>query len=724
MKQRTTKNFKQCGSLLLLLLALMTGANLQAQQSMVQAVPQNVFTKPGTQIVIDVLGPSALGYCDEMDIALEILPTQGTLLHGTASVSYALATYKKIIYTPTAGYTGQDQFQFQITCGRKTSYSTIVINIDDKPDNIVTDLCAIPPTATVWSIKESPLNLGATVNNYCPFVVGDIDGDGVIEIIGLGTRSIPATDGVSFPNDTIKIFYWNKTNNRVELKRKFALDTPGGARVSEDGVLAMARYNGQSYIICLGVDSYLYAYNANGTRLWKSDITVTYLGNHKSTIFNIADFNNDGIPEVYAGNQIFSITNGKLLCSGGTNNHGALHVQGGSATIAADMDDDGKLELVAGTQIYRVNITNNNGTAGNSMTVITDMSLADAKLPANALKDGATQVIDIDNDGKLEVVVISRNATNSLSVCYVWKPLSGNQSYLMGRYQLPETINFFSIPMIGNIDDDPQPEIVFISAGTANNRLMYALKFDPTKAQGSQLVLKWTLPHTDNSGETGASLFDFNQDGQNEIVYRDETMLRIIDGSGTSANVLATFNNITSGTLKEIPVIADIDGDGQAEIIINGYTAVTVPYARNGYVRVLKSNGSPWAPARTVWNQYSYNPVYVNEDLTIPAYPINPATKFTDEKGVVTQPYNNFLQQATLLKPTGDLFTPGPDLAFDKTYIPTYTSTNITFRIENLGDAVFKGPLTISVYQAQAGSYAFVEKRTFAGDIAVGAAQV
>ncbi|MDR0799707.1 MAG: hypothetical protein LBN18_08115, partial [Dysgonamonadaceae bacterium] len=96
---------------------------------------------PGQQVVIDVLGPSSLGYCGQQDITLRILTVPGTLQHGTATISYALATYKKIIYTPAAGYTGQDQFQFQISCGRRTSYATVTVNIAQLPDNIMTNAC-------------------------------------------------------------------------------------------------------------------------------------------------------------------------------------------------------------------------------------------------------------------------------------------------------------------------------------------------------------------------------------------------------------------------------------------------------------------------------------------------------------------------------------------------------------------------------------------------------
>jgi uncharacterized repeat protein (TIGR01451 family) len=369
-----------------------------------------------------------------------------------------------------------------------------------------------------------------------------------------------------------------------------------------------------------------------------------------------------------------------------------------------DMDGDNKPEIVAGVNIYKVNITNYSGTSGNSIDLLPGMQLNTSHLPANATSDGATQVVDIDNDGQLEVVVFSKNSNNRV-VVYVWKPLPNNQSHLMGSYLVPATnIPHYSIPMLGNIDSTPTPEIVFITNGSQER--MYALKYDPSASVGNQISLKWELVHTDNSGCTGATLFDFNGDGKNEIVYRDEQTLRILDGGETTADTLAIFKNVSSGTLREFPVIADVDGDGQAEIIVSGWDNVNktidgIPAnVQNGYLRVFKSNGSPWAPARKVWNQYAYNAVNVNEDLTIPAKQFHPATLFPNGK----RPFNNFMQQQTLLNKDGDPLWAAPDAYFDPLQsgaARTEREDSITVRlcIINQGDAPIGAPVYVAVYK-------------------------
>jgi len=607
----------------------------------------------------------------------------------------------------------------------KTSYAQNLLPGVVLPDNIV-DACSVIPPGTTWSIREVPINKNVLVQNYGPLVVGDIDGDGIVEIIGHkeDTRST-----LGYESTGIKIFNYNSTTGQIALKREFLFSTTGGATSPTFGSMAIARYNNTGYIVVAGSDRYLYAYSPTGARLWKSN--ATFYGKGSGTVVGIADFNNDGIPEVYTGNQIFSLSNGILLCDGGdAGNKGLLNVGAGCYSAAADMDNDGKLEIVAGTDIYKVTITNNNGTAGNSISLISDMQLK-AALPQYALKDGATQVVDIDNDGKLEVVVTSLDPTSATQriVVYVWKPGSGNTSYILGSYRVPAVSpSYHSIPMIGNIDSTVYPEIVFITNGLvspagANYFRMYALNYNPAAAVGSRISLKWNLTHTDGSGCTGATLFDFNQDGRNEIVYRDEYTLRIINGSNNPENnpddVLATFKQVRSGTLREFPIIADVDNDGQAEIVVTGWDEVKDNIIngieagfQNGYLRVFKTGGSAWAPARRVWNQYAYNGVSVNEDLTIPRIRMNPATAFPGEDGILgnaddVRPFNNCMQQQTILDrrgiplwlaPNGQIVGT-PEFAYDE----TTDEMTVTIQVRNVGDAPFANPFYVTLYKDNVG---------------------
>jgi RHS repeat-associated protein len=89
--------------------------------------------------------------------------------------------------------------------------------------------------------------------------------------------------------------------------------------------------------------------------------------------------------------------------------------------------------------------------------------------------------------------------------------------------------------------------------------------------------------------------------------------------------LLLAKEEIHSVTWTEEPVVADVDGDGDAEIIICGDLSGGSPQRP----RTVQNNGTPgihvfedpaggWAPTRKIWNQHGYHITNVNEDGTVP----------------------------------------------------------------------------------------------------------
>ncbi|HET9954029.1 MAG TPA: VCBS repeat-containing protein, partial [Polyangiaceae bacterium] len=72
------------------------------------------------------------------------------------------------------------------------------------------------------------------------------------------------------------------------------------------------------------------------------------------------------------------------------------------------------------------------------------------------------------------------------------------------------------------------------------------------------------LTEDDSSKVTSSSVFDFNGDGAAEVVYNDECYFHVYDGA-TGGLYLALPS--LSRTLIENPVVADVDNDGNAEIV-------------------------------------------------------------------------------------------------------------------------------------------------------------
>jgi hypothetical protein len=106
--------------------------------------------------------------------------------------------------------------------------------------------------------------------------------------------------------------------------------------------------------------------------------------------------------------------------------------------------------------------------------------------------------------------------------------------------------------------------------------------------------------------------------------------------------------NVSSLTKSEYPVIADVDADGEAEIIVPG--TMFGPYTKdNTTINIFKSHQNKWMPTRHVWNQYAYDALNINSDLTVPYNLVDKTYTFPDD----TNHFNNFLQQMVIMGSNG-----------------------------------------------------------------------
>ena len=156
-------------------------------------------------------------------------------------------------------------------------------------------------------------------------------------------------------------------------------------------------------------------------------------------------------------------------------------------------------------------------------------------------------------------------------------------------------------PSIADLDADGLPEII-----VSSNERLTVFETDGT--------VKWTFTIQDVSGVTSATVFDFENDGLLEVIHIDERDFRILDArTGT----LLYETRHTSRTVFELPVVADIDGDREAEILLTGFDDDLVAGTTPG-LRVFEARNAAWADAGSVWGSQSFHVTEVNEDGTVP----------------------------------------------------------------------------------------------------------
>lgn len=386
----------------------------------------------------------------------------------------------------------------------------------------------------------------------------------------------------------------------------------------------------------------------------------------------IADVDGDGVAEVLVRFQLAradgSVTT--LRTAGGT---GAFY------NALADVDEDGDLEIVASSIVYH-----------HDGTVLWDRTSASPLGPAIPL-GGYVALGDLDLDGDAELVSIIPGthaiwALDAATGSTVWGPTDINplDDPDVARDVAADTRSMGSgggPPTIANFDADPYPEIAFAGgfAYVIFNHDGTRLWYDVTVDRSSRV--------------TGSSIFDFEGDGIAEVLYNDERTFRVY--RGTDGAELLSFCN-TSGTLREYPIVADVDADDHAEIILmqNNYAFGCLDGTPSGTgIRVFGHPRNEWVRTRRVWNQHTYSVTNVADDGTVPRTP----ARNWDTPGL-----NNFRQNVQ----TEGIFD-APDLILRDLAAGTRscpTSLELSVRVVNQGAAGAPAGIPVTFYDVTTGT--------------------
>ncbi|MGB1277922.1 MAG: FG-GAP repeat domain-containing protein, partial [Nannocystaceae bacterium] len=353
------------------------------------------------------------------------------------------------------------------------------------------------------------------------------------------------------------------------------------------------------------------ALDAEGNPLWTSDTTGTCIQP------SIADIEGDGFPEVIVSTRVLDGMTGALK----------FNMDYGGIPTAADITGDGKLEVVNARFAY-----NTNGD----------------QIAATGLEGIHAAVADLDLDGNPEVAVIANAGQQLPHHLLVWR-YDADQPNGVGVVRGGIDINGplspglcpngsagntrgGGPPTIADFNGDGTPDVA-VAGGIGYAVFDGTQLMDPNVADSETML--WIKQTKDcSSAQTGSSVFDFDGDGSAEVVYSDEHYLRIYQG--TTGDVLWQTCN-TTGTLREYPLVADVDNDGQADIVAvsNDYSSISCDGTKQTGVRIFGDSQGQWVRTRRIWNQHSYHVTNVLEDGTIPS---------PEMKNWISPGLNNFRQ--------------------------------------------------------------------------------
>ncbi|MEC8424050.1 MAG: VCBS repeat-containing protein, partial [Myxococcota bacterium] len=411
-----------------------------------------------------------------------------------------------------------------------------------------------PAMAWSWSTSEDATNVMMTP------VVGqltDDNGDGVID-----GQDIPDIAFSTFRGDlwagqgVLRVVSGDGSGEHWSLAALVEGSTTHLPHAGSGLAIGDIDADGVPELLTMTYYGHLLALEADGSFAWVSSVGgMSPYGDP-----SITDMDGDGLAEVIVGEFILD-HDGVLL--------GTAPSTGGG-NFAADLDGDGRLEHVSGNAVTEMD-----------GTVRWHDTTRSAGWPA---------VMDWDGDGDGDVL----NQHDGVLTVYDEN----------GAVLLDATIaaSGRGAPCVGDLDADGEPEVAFTTATS-----VLAVDTDGT--------VLWTADNEDaSSGGTPCTTWDFDGDGDFEVLVADEVSLRILDGADGTA--LLVEDRHASGTLDEQPVPVDVDRDGNTEIVL-----ASNDYYQPGWVgiHVLGEARDEWATTRTTWNQGAFWSGNIDDDMAIPS---------------------------------------------------------------------------------------------------------
>ena len=352
--------------------------------------------------------------------------------------------------------------------------------------------------------------------------------------------------------------------------------------VDVDAVVApaIADINGDGKMEVFAIErttGFVVAFDSDGVVIWKSPVSTGSRSGQGSSLgvasmwahgISINDLDNDGVPEVVAPGMVLDSRSGAKK----------FDLPKGRHVYPANVNLSGDSEIVVST-----------GVVSAAGTTICRFSKELANIGIARLKK---------SDNFLTVVGPSLSTQESPGVQLM--AYRADTCGLLFEKSLGDAGG--GPPNIADFDGAPDQNLEIGIAGQTR----YAVF-------NSSGTLLWSRPTRDaSSARTGSTAFDFNGDGKTEVVYNDELFLRVFDGA--SGTVLYEAPN-TSYTAHEYPVVADVDGNGTANIVAVSNDCAN-PSGNVG-VNVFSEPDDHWVRTRPVWSQHGFDALGINDDGTV-----------------------------------------------------------------------------------------------------------
>lgn len=292
----------------------------------------------------------------------------------------------------------------------------------------------------------------------------------------------------------------------------------------------------------------------------------------------VHDLEGDGSPEILVGLSVLD-ARGNLRFQDPTHGSDIPPAFGMVAVrpTAADLDGDGILEVLFGHVTY---------------------SAWGEELWRLPIIPGYAHPADFDGDGVPEVLVASEEGLTLVAPdgSILWGPLRPPD-----EAEPPRSWCWVHPVAVADMDGDGVPEAL---VNTCDRTMVMQIGIDGPSVIRSQPI---PIPTAVGAPQLGSTAFDFRGDRPDWVEYHPGG-LRVFEGLGPA---WTTRIDHEMGDNRAVPIVADIDNDGSADVVVIEADAEWIVAYEDPQRRP--------SPARRIWNQWNYWVNHVREDATIPA---------------------------------------------------------------------------------------------------------